>query len=78
MDFGTTTSDSTSLPVGGANVVSDLTISRMGRGNNNGTTVLLSTTSASSNSGASGAMNIGAASRNGGLDKDTSTYFDLH
>jgi hypothetical protein len=75
--FGTTTSDSTSLPVGGESIVNGLTISRMGRGNNNGVTTLLTTTSASNNSGASGSMNIGAASRNGGLDKDTSTYFDF-
>lgn len=67
-----------SLPVGGANVINGLTISRMTPGNSNGISTFLSTTSVSSGySGASGTFNAGISSRNGGFDKDTSSYFSF-
>jgi Bacterial Ig-like domain/Ig-like domain CHU_C associated/Secretion system C-terminal sorting domain len=58
--------------------VSNLTISAVTQGNNNGTTTLLSTTSASSGyAGASGTSNAGAACNIGTFASGTSTYFEF-
>ena len=67
----------TAAPTAGV-PVSNLTLSSISRGNNNGTTVLLSTTSASTTySGASGSYNVGAAAFTGALNTASSTYFEF-
>ena len=59
--------------------VSNLTVSALSQGNNNGTTVLLSTISPSNNVGASAGNNAGAAARMGTLNTGASgsTYFEF-
>lgn len=60
--------------------VTNLTISDVSQGNNNGTTPLLATSSASSGyDGASGSSNAGAAARTGALNIDPggSAYFEV-
>jgi hypothetical protein len=59
-------------------VGSKVTISALGRGNNNGTTTLINSTSASSGyTGASGGNNAGAAAFTGALNTSSSTYFEF-
>ena len=59
--------------------VSNLTVSALSQGNNNGTTVLLSTISPSNNVGASAGNNAGAAARIGTLNTGASgsAYFEF-
>jgi hypothetical protein len=75
-NFGTTVAPTASADVNGTDVLG-LAVSQ---GNNNGTTVLLTTTSQSSGyTGASGAMNAGAAARIGDLNTAAagSAYFEF-
>lgn len=55
----------------------EITGGTLSQHNNNGTTALLTTVSASSGTGASGAVNAGAATINGALNLATSTYFEF-
>ncbi len=67
-NFGNNTSDSTSLPTSPA--ITNLTVSRVTRGNNNGTTApqyISNTTQSSGYSGASAGNNVSVASRTGAL-----------
>lgn len=58
--------------------VANLSFSALSRGNNKGTTTLLTTTSASSGyTGASSSYNAGAAAETGSLDLDVSAYFEF-
>lgn len=58
--------------------VANLSFSALSRGNNFGTTTLLTTTSGSTGyTGASGSYNAGAAVDDGGFNSTTSTYFDF-
>jgi hypothetical protein len=60
------------------NAISNLSSGNLGRGNNNGTTTLITTASPSSGySGASGSGNAGAAVPLGGINPATSTYFSF-
>ncbi len=67
-NFGSNTLDSTSLPTSAP--IANLTVSRVTRGNNNGTTApqyISNTTQSSGYSGASGGNNVSVASRTGAL-----------
>ncbi|WP_298116626.1 YDG domain-containing protein, partial [Flavobacterium sp.] len=60
------------------NTVSNLTVSNLSQGNNNGITTLLTSTSASTGYlGSSGTSNAGAATRTGALDMAISAYFEF-
>jgi DNA/RNA endonuclease G (NUC1) len=73
-DFGPAVAP-TALPSSGLSA--DITGGLLTQVNNNGTTPLLTTVSASTGTGASGAVNAGAATINGGLNLATSTYFQF-
>ncbi|WP_414662095.1 immunoglobulin domain-containing protein [Horticoccus sp. 23ND18S-11] len=74
--FGADLANATANPTSGLPI--DLTGGTVLQGNNNGTTVMLSTTSVSPTaSGFSGTVNAGAAARIGALDKALSAYFEF-
>ena len=73
-NFGTNSGVAT--PTSG--VPSGVSVGDVSQGNNNGTTVLLTTTSPSRDyTAASGAYNAGAAARTGSLSTSTNAYFEF-
>lgn len=66
----------TAAPTSG--VPSNITVADLSRGNNNGTTTLLTTNSGSTGyAGASGGNNAGTAALTGAFDSTTSAYFEI-